>query len=170
MVKTRITIFAAMIITVMLVLGAVPGSANKADVMIILQGPSSNLSVKTVFTDIKGPGICRTMNQPYCDGREFRWELVNPAKLPEGGCVKVRAVLPVTTLDCFSGQYEWVIYQSPFYVDSSVPANSTTCPLNAMTKYGVLWPYDVEVWESCPDGVPEGEEPIAVTDPRGILH
>lgn len=159
MVKTRIAVCSAIGFAVMLALGSVPSNALPADVFIfIIEAPPGNWTIH--LANPKGPDICATMSLPICDGEHFRWE-VKGGGLNAGEKVVILAagVAP----DCFGGKTTWEIIGPTDDEASPVPTYSATCP---SSKYGVLWPYDIQYWEL------DGKDWVmrVETDPRGIVH
>lgn len=160
MVKTRIVVCGAVAFAVMVATGSVPCEAqpNPVDVLIrITEAPPGTWNIEIV--DPKGPDICRpSVSLPICEGDEITWK-VTGQPLAQGEEVIVRQA-SVAPFDCFQ-QQSWTIKDST--PNHSVSSGPITCPIPAeVSKYGVLWPYDVEFWK---DGAKKAE-----TDPRGIVH
>lgn len=158
MVKTRIAVCAAMAFAVMVATGSVPCEAqpNPVDVLIqITEAPPGTWTIQIV--DPKGPDICRpSVSLPICQGDQITWK-VTGKPLAQGEEVIIRQA-SVATVDCFATD-QWTITGPA----NSVSSGPITCSISAqVSKYGILWPYDVEFWK---DGAKKAE-----TDPRGIVH
>ena len=147
------------------ILGSVPIAAQPFDVMVnVTEAPPGTWKIQVV--DPKGPDICRTMDLPVCDGQSFRWKVTGkPLSEAQKVVVEAAAIAP----DCFGGATSWEITGSGS-ADSPIPSPSASCPLDnsAYSKYGILWPYDVVLYQR---ENPEAEwVEVARSDPRGIVH
>lgn len=165
--RTRMMVCVAMAVAVMLVLGTAQARADDFEVKIQITqpgGPGEKWRIETLPP--KGPDLCRlSVDLPICkeSGKTYtqiKWVLIGSYS-PTGQERVVIRQADVAAYDCFQ-QTEWTI------TEQQLTANSgpVVCDIpDAVSKYGVLWPYDVQLWL---EG--DADKPTSETDPRGIMH